>query len=34
MEKEEAGQFVEGEREVNIQELDPNVALRMGIKNQ
>ena len=33
MEKEESGLIVEGEREINIKELDPNVALRMGVQS-
>ena len=34
MEKEETGRIVEGDRDINIKELDPNVALRMGIRSQ
>ena len=34
MEREDTGQIVQGEREVNIRELDPNVALRMGVESQ
>ena len=34
MEREETGQFVEGERGINLKELDPNVALRLGVQSQ
>ena len=34
MEREETGQMFQGEREINLRELDPNVALRMGVENQ
>ena len=31
MEKDAEGQIAEEEREINIKDLDPNVALAMGI---
>jgi len=34
MEKEESSIVSEGEREISIKDLDPNVALRMGVINQ